>query len=215
MAEESSEAGGGPTRGHVPEAAGPDPVTGRTARAVRTRGVIVDALLGLLDDGDLHPTATRIAERAGISLRLIYHHFGDLEALYRAAAARQAERMVELFDPVPVDLPFQERFEAFVDQRTAILEWLTPVRRASLLQEPFSEELAKARDALFAIAEQQVTNLFGEEVGRLPRDERDVTWSSLNAAAGWPFWDSLRTSGLSVEESRDAVRHTLLRLLHR
>jgi TetR/AcrR family transcriptional regulator, regulator of autoinduction and epiphytic fitness len=188
---------------------------GRTARAVRTRGVIVDALLALLEEGDLQPTATRIAERAGISLRLIYHHFGDLEALFRAAAARQAERMVERFAPVPSGLPTDERIEAFVEQRTAVLEWMTPVRRASLLQEPFSEELTKARDAGYQIGEQQVAKLFHDEIEELPADEREVVLTSLNAVAGWSFWDSLRTSGRSVDEAKAAVQHTFSVLLRR
>ena len=49
------------------------------AATERARASIADALFSLLDEGELQPTATRIAERAGISLRLIYHHFGDLE----------------------------------------------------------------------------------------------------------------------------------------
>jgi AcrR family transcriptional regulator len=54
----------------------------RSPRAERARASIAEALLSLIDEGDLQPTANRIAERAGISLRLIYHHFGDLESLY-------------------------------------------------------------------------------------------------------------------------------------
>ena len=58
------------------------------SRAVsEPRAAIADALLSLLEEGELQPTATRIAERAGISLRLIYHHFGDLEALFRETVA--------------------------------------------------------------------------------------------------------------------------------
>ena len=40
---------------------------GRTVRAERTRQALVDALLSLLDEGQLQPTAERIAVRAGVS----------------------------------------------------------------------------------------------------------------------------------------------------
>ena len=40
------------------------PSDGRAARAARTRAAIVDALLALLEEGDLQPTANRIADRA-------------------------------------------------------------------------------------------------------------------------------------------------------
>ncbi len=186
---------------------------GRTARAARTRAAIVDALLSLLEEGDLQPTANRIAERAGISLRLIYHHFGDLEALFHAAAVRQGERIIHLTTPIPSDLPFDERLDLFVLQRSDILEWMTPVRRASLLQEPFSDELRRARDTFVAVGEEHTAGLFAEELALVARERRPVVRAAVAAATGWNFWDALRTSGRSIDESRAAMRHTLDALL--
>jgi TetR/AcrR family transcriptional regulator of autoinduction and epiphytic fitness len=182
---------------------------GRTARAARTRAAIVDALLSLLEEGDLQPTANRIAERAGISLRLIYHHFGDLEALFHAAAVRQGERIVQLSTPIPTDLPFDERLDLFVLQRSDILEWMTPVRRASLLQEPFSGELRRARDTFVAVGEEHAVALFAEELASVPSERRAVVRAAVAATSGWNFWDALRTSGRSIDEARAAIRHTL------
>ena len=189
------------------------PTDGRTARAARTRAAIVDALLSLLEEGDLQPTANRIAERAGISLRLIYHHFGDLEALFHAAAIRQGERIVQLSTPIPIDLPFDERLDLFVLQRADILEWMTPVRRASLLQEPFSDELQRARDTFVAIGEEHAAALFAEELALVPRERRATIRASMAATSGWNFWDALRTSGRSIDDTRTAMRYTLEVLL--
>jgi AcrR family transcriptional regulator len=186
---------------------------GRAARAARTRAAIVDALLSLLEEGDLQPTANRIAERAGISLRLIYHHFGDLEALFHAAAIRQGERMVQLSTPISVDLPFDERLDLFVLQRGDILEWMSPVRRASLLQEPFSDELQRARDTFVALGEEHAVALFAEELALVPRERRAAARASVAAASGWNFWDALRTRGRSIDDTRDAMRYTLSALL--
>jgi len=182
------------------------PADGRAARAVRTRGAIVDALLELLEEGDLQPTATRIAERAGISLRLIYHHFGDLESLFRAAANRQAERLAAMAEPIDATLPLASRIESFVAQRVKMLEWITPVRRASLLQEPFSEELRAARDALFAIGEQQTAEIFADRLERLDPARRDATLAALANLGSWGFWNDLRTSGRTVEQAAAAMR---------
>jgi AcrR family transcriptional regulator len=189
------------------------PVDGRTARATRTRGAIVDALLSLLEEGDLQPTANRIAERAGISPRLIYHHFGDLEALFHAAALRQGERIVHLTAPIPDDLPFEERLDLFVMQRADILEWMTPVRRASLLQEPFSHELQRARDTFIAVGEQHTMGVFAEELALVPLERRPTVRAAVATSSGWSFWDSLRTSGRSVDEARAAMRCTIEALL--
>jgi len=90
---------------------------GRTVRAERTRQALVDALLALLYEGQLQPTAERIAARAGVSERSVFQHFADREALYQAVAVQQYERIVPTLDPIDVSLPLPERIEAFAAQR--------------------------------------------------------------------------------------------------
>jgi AcrR family transcriptional regulator len=184
----------------------------RSPRAERTRTLIADALLSLLEEGDLQPTATRIAERAGISLRLIYHHFGDLECLFRVLAQREGFRMLQRIEPIPLDLPFDERLDRFVRQRCRLLEWLTPVCRAAQLQEPFSRALQEARDAGLAMSEQEINHLFAAELDRLPDAERVVRLDALVTATGWPAWNAMRINGKSFERSQ-AVVDRLARLV--
>jgi AcrR family transcriptional regulator len=189
------------------------PTDGRSARATRTRATIVDALLDLVQAGDLRPTANRIATKAGISLRLIYHHFGDLESLFREAAARQIERLGERAQPIDPSLPLDERLAAIADQRAEVLEWITPVRLASMLQEPFSEELRNARRQLLIDAEANLAALFVAELDALDEPARAETLAALTTALAWGFWNDLRTTGRSVEEARAIVHRTTKRIL--
>ncbi len=182
----------------------PIPTDGRAARAQRTRTAIVDALLSLLDEGDLHPPANRIADRAGISLRLIYHHFGDLESLFRATANREAERAATMAGAIDPTLPLDGRITALVDQRAMVLEWITPVRRAALLQEPFSPGLTAARDAFYAIGEEQIRDLFGPELAALDEDRREVVVGALHGSLSWGCWNDLRISGRSPAQAAAA-----------
>ena len=71
-------------------------IDGRTARAMRTRDLIVDATIALVDEGELRPTAPRVAERAGVSVRSVFQHFADVEGLYAAVGDRVAERLQSL-----------------------------------------------------------------------------------------------------------------------
>jgi AcrR family transcriptional regulator len=189
------------------------PVDGRAARAVRTRTAIVDALLGLLEEGDLQPPANRIAERAGISLRLIYHHFGDLESLFSATAMREAERLSALAQPIDADQPLDARVTALVEQRCSMLEWITPVRRAALLQEPFSAELTTARQVFYAMGDQQVDEVFAVELAALADDRRAAVAGALHAALMWGCWNDLRLSGHTVESATAAVHATVAALI--
>ena len=190
----------------------PDAGDGRTARARRTRTAIVDALLSLLDDGDLQPTANRIAERAGISLRLIYHHFGDLDSLFRAVAERQHERIARLWRPVDVSLPLPERIDAFVDQRIAILDLITAVRRAGQVHEASSREIQETYRQAQAAGRAEIAVTFAAELRTLPAAERESLVNGLQGVLGWGFWNDLHIAGLDRDEARATVL-TLLRML--
>src|SRR3954464_4070189 len=106
-------------------------VDGRTLRAERTRQAITDAHFALLIEGDLRPSAERIAERAGVSLRALWTNFADLETLYAAVGQRQLERQTELPGRIARRLPLQQRVAALCRQRAQVLEFLAPVARAA------------------------------------------------------------------------------------
>ena len=165
---------------------------GRLARSVRARTAVVDALLDLIEEGDLQPTAPRIAERAGVSLRLVFHHFTDLEALFAAAADRQFARLRRLSSPLPSGGPLPRRLTAFVRQRVRMLEGLSPVRRAALLFEPFSAEVAVRLAEVRGVGRTEVARVFAPELaGRRPTARRELA-AALGATASWSTWETLR-----------------------
>jgi TetR/AcrR family transcriptional regulator, regulator of autoinduction and epiphytic fitness len=187
---------------------------GRTVRAERTRQALVDALLELLYEGELQPTAERIAKRAGVSERSLFQHFADREVLYQAVAVQQFERIVPTLRPIDASRPLAERIEAFVDQRARLLETVTPVRRAALLLEPDSEIvsgwLAKTRRAKAG----EVGRIFATEIERTSAKERPALVAALGAVSAWTFWEALRAhQGLTIERARDALTAALTALL--
>lgn len=187
---------------------------GRTVRAERTRQALVDALLALLYEGRLQPTAERIATRAGVSERSLFQHFADREALYQAVAREQYDRIVPTLEPIDVSLPLPERIDAFVAQRAGLLEEVTPVRRAALLLEPNSEVVSGWLKTTRRQKATEVERAFGAELDRLGQRERAVLLAALVAASAWTSWEALRAhQKLGVERSRAAMRLVLSRLL--
>ena len=189
-------------------------VDGRGARGARARDAIVEALLALVDGGDLRPTAPRIAERAGLSLRSVFHHFTDVEALFAAAADRQTARILSLASQLPTDGPLAARIKAFVAQRTRLLEAITPVRRAALLLEPFSHEIAGRLARGRVLGRAEVARVFHRELAaRSPRDRADLL-AALVAATSFPAWETLRAhERLAPARARRAMTRTLRALL--
>ena len=187
---------------------------GRTVRAERTRQALVDALLGLLDAGELRPTAAAIAERAGVSERSLFQHFPDREALFEAVARQQYERVMPTLRPVDASLPLAERIDEFTRQRARLYELIGGVRRAALLIEHESPAVAgwltTARRAKAAEAER----VFRRELEAIPAEEREPLRAALVALCAWPAWDSWRThQRLGVSRARVAMAAAIRALL--
>jgi TetR/AcrR family transcriptional regulator, regulator of autoinduction and epiphytic fitness len=187
---------------------------GRSARAARTREAVVEALLTLLDEGSLRPTAREIADRAGVSLRSVYVHFDDLEDLFTAAAGMQFERMAALYEPVPAEGSLATRIDAVVRQRARMMEAAAPVRRATLLQEPFSPTLAKVMGLVRKGMRENLEHVFAAELDQVRGPTRERLLAAVDVAAGTATWDTLRShDGLSVDAARAVVEEMLTRLL--
>jgi TetR/AcrR family transcriptional regulator, regulator of autoinduction and epiphytic fitness len=187
---------------------------GRTVRAERTRQALVDALLGLLDAGELSPTAAAIAQRAGVSERSVFQHFPDREALFEAVARQQYERVMPTLVPVDPSLPLDERIDQFTRQRARLYELIGGVRRAALLIEHESPAVAgwltTARRAKAAEAER----VFRRELEAIPADEREPLRAALIAVCAWPAWESWRThQRLGVSRARAAMAAAIGALL--
>jgi TetR/AcrR family transcriptional regulator of autoinduction and epiphytic fitness len=188
-------------------------VDGRTARAVRTRRAVVDALLVLLEDGDLRPSAERIAERAGVSLRALWANYADLETLYAVAGRRQLERQAELARRIDPRLPLAQRVTALARQRAQVLEFLAPTARAAQLREPFSAQLRTNRARQFQIARDELARLFAAELGAAGGGAGELL-DALTAASTWPAWSVLRDDlALSVQAAQKTMARTLQALL--
>ena len=182
---------------------------GRAARALRTRNRVVDALLDLIDEGDLRPPAADVARRAGVSLRSVYQHFDDLETLFEVAGERHRQRFAHLegLPDLPAELP--ARVTAYVAHRARLLEAVSPMARAAAIQAPFSPGIAARQTAARARHRDTLAAAFAPELGRAEDPERLL--HALETAAAWTAWEGLRTgAGLPADEAARVVELLLL-----
>jgi TetR/AcrR family transcriptional regulator of autoinduction and epiphytic fitness len=187
---------------------------GRTVRAERTRHALVEALLALLNEGRLRPTAAEIADRAGVSERSVFQHFPDREALLEAVAREQYERVMPTIRPVDASLSLAARIDEFVAQRATLYERASGVRRAALLMEPESDVVAGWLTTVRRAGAAEVERVFRREIEATPADEREPLRAALVAACAWGTFEALRFhQGLSVSRTRGALRTMVARLL--
>jgi AcrR family transcriptional regulator len=183
---------------------------GRSARAARTRDAVVEALLSLLDDGNFRPTARQVAERAGVSLRSVYVHFDDLEDLFTAAAHRHFERVRGLVEAIPGDGPLNARLDAFARQRERIHEVSAQVRRAAVLQEPFSPALTEVLALARGLSRAEIEVVFRPEIARRTGADRERLILQLEVLSSASMWETLR---LQHDVKPAAARETVADML--
>ena len=185
-------------------------VDGRRARRHRSRDLAVDALLDLLSEGVVRPTAQQVAERSGVSLRSIFRIFDDVESLNAAACERQVTRVRHLFVDVPTEGSLTARIDQVVTINGRLYESIAPVRRAALRTAPESAAVQETLERARGWVRGEVERVFADELRGSKRD----TVAGLELALSFEAWDQLRTAqGLSATRTASTVTQLLQSLL--
>lgn len=72
---------------------------GRRLRSQVSRERIIDAVVAIIDEGQVTLSAETVASRANVGLRSVFRHFGDMASLYTAVLDRIGKRYVHLMRP--------------------------------------------------------------------------------------------------------------------
>ncbi len=122
----------------------------------QTRNVILDALVDqLAETGAFDYSAFELARRANVSVRTIYRHFPDRDALLAAMSRRVNER-IGLYD-LPTDagqLPEAARilFRKFDEQPALITAQITTAAGSQVRSHGRKDRIARIRQAVDALA---------------------------------------------------------------
>ena len=186
-----------------------DAQDGRRARSHSSRDKIVCAVIELIEAGNLSPSAPIVAEAAGVSLRSVFRHFDDMETLYREVSERvYAEVLPLIRSDVPGDT-WQARIENLVVPRSTIYERVHPFRlsafskrhRSQFLTDSYRKYIGRDHRSVEAILPEYV--LANQTITR-----------SVQAILSFQNWHVLRhEQGLSIEEARHVIVHTLRAVL--
>jgi AcrR family transcriptional regulator len=187
-----------------------EPVSdGRVRRGERSGQAIVEALVGLVGEGILEPTAQQVAARAGVGIRTVFRRFSDMERLFAEMGARvQTEALPLLLGGRPRG-DLRERAQALVGQRAAFFERIAPYKRSGNLKRWRSPFLRAGHARL-------VRGLRADLMRWLPELRRapDDLVDALDLATSFEAWDRLRTEQrLGRERAQASVERMVLGLL--
>ncbi len=188
---------------------------GRRYRRQRNRASVVDALLDLYRDGNLRPSSTEIAERAGLSSRSLFRYFDDVDDLMRSAVRRQQQRALPLLTiDAGVDAPLHVRATALVEQRFRLFDAVAPAATVSRLQAPFqstiASELAQGRAYLRA----QLVELFGAELAAMGTPRSSLALAALDVVTSFESFQLLcNDQALATHRAKAAMAGAVEALL--
>lgn len=178
---------------------------GRILRSQQSRQSIIDAMIELVEQGVLEPTAEQVAARAGLAMRTVFRHFNDMDSLYREIARRMQARAQPLIDEPVNGASWQITLHNIVDKRARLYEDLLPMRRAADAlrhRSPFLQrEEARFGRLARGVLERAVPQALAGDAAR---------FEALDALLSYEMWIRLRTSQrLSASAARN-VLHTAL-----
>jgi len=182
---------------------------GRRARAVNSRKRIVAAVLALVREGHVMPSADVVAERAAVGRRTVFRLFKDMDSVYAEMHSDILAR-VEPLRAIPIEgATPAERLQRLIDRRVRLFEEIMAVKIAADLHRQRSAFLKQSH--MFMV--QQLREILA---GTMPPETPPgcELFEALDAALSFDVWRRLRhDQGLSVAQSEAILRRTAGALL--
>lgn len=161
---------------------------GRLRRSERSRELIADALYELLAEGDIAPSAQKVADRAGVGIRTVFRLFEDMDALYATVNARLEFEVAPMLRASPSEgTAVDERAKSLINERVAVFERVGIYIRFTNRSRDRSEFLASHYRKLTARLRERLLYWFPEL-----SDAPPALVHALEQATSFEAWDRLR-----------------------
>jgi AcrR family transcriptional regulator len=190
-------------------------VDGRSLRRERNRQDIVDALLGLIENGETEISAALIASKAGLSERSIFRYFDDVNDLYRSVCDLAFSKEIEyaLIDDAGVG-SLDTKIENFVNQRVRIYtmnEKIAPAARSFGFKNPIiKNQLVVGRKLLRT----QIIKHFAEELSVFDKQQQQVAVAIIDSLTTFEHYDMMRSDQkMSVQTIKSVLTESIRKAL--
>ena len=190
-------------------------VDGRSLRRERNRQDIVDALLGLIENGETEISAALIASKAGLSERSIFRYFDDVNDLYRSVCDLAFSKEIEyaLIDDAGVG-SLDTKIENFVNQRVRIYtmnEKIAPAARSFAFKNPIiKNQLVVGRKLLRT----QIMKHFAEELSVFDKQQQQVAVAIIDSLTTFESYDMMRSDQkMSVQTIKSVLTDSIRKAL--
>ena len=190
-------------------------VDGRSLRRERNRQDIVDALLGLIENGETDITAALIASKAGLSERSIFRYFDDVSDLHRSVCdqAFSKEIALALIDDAGTG-SLDTKIENFINQRVRIYtmnEKIAPAARSFAFKNPIiKNQIVRGRKLLRI----QIIKHFEVELSALDKQQQQAAVAIIDSLTTFESYDMMRSDQkMSVHTIKSILTESIRKAL--
>lgn len=169
---------------------------------------IVAAMMDIVRDGQIAPSAEQVAAQADVGLRTVFRHFQDMDSLYREMSVVIEARLRAIIEPQLMGANPEERLQELIGRRAQAFETITPYRRAADAFRHRSRFLGADADRLAIELRAKLLHVLPPEItGDVLKLE------ALDLLMSFEAWSRLRREqGLSARQAQ-AVLETAVRRL--
>lgn len=184
---------------------------GRRRRGQDSRARMVQAMLDLVREGHVSPSAELVAVRADVGLRTVFRHFKDLDSLYREMSGVIEAELLALAETPFRSSGWRERVLELVERRGWAYERIAPFKRASEVHRHQSPALAEDNAKFVAGARE----ILRRELPSALSGDRDL-FEAIDLLLSFDAWRRLRhDQALSQAATTDVLKRMIAALLDR
>ncbi len=191
-------------------------IDGRTARRSRNREAVIDAVVQLFSENNLHPRPEEVARRSGLSTKSVQRYFENLDDLINAALEQQWGMLVApLYHLHAIGQgALDARIDRFVAVRLKAYEVIRPTARAANVLATTNGSVQEKLDWARTQMRQQIELHFAPELEATPIERRQSKVAAIDALFQFESLDHYRLRrGFSMPQTHDMLVATLRELL--
>ena len=188
-----------------------DKPDGRRMRSDRSRQLIVESMLHLVNEGNLQPTAQQVADHASVGIRSVFRHFEDMESIFEMANELSRDHYTGLFSGGNREGSLQQRILHATQYHAEAYETLGNVL-LSVIGRRWNSAVMRKNYATHQRNLRKDLDQWLPELKNLTPSRREA----VDAIASFEYWHRLRgIQSLSKQSSIDTIVEMLELLMPR
>ncbi|MBX3428353.1 MAG: TetR family transcriptional regulator [Hyphomonadaceae bacterium] len=183
-------------------------VDGRRQRSDASRRKIAEAMLELLREGEVDPSADLVAERAGVGRRTVFRLFSDMEGVFREMHAIMTAQLTPAFVRPFEATAWRARLGELIERRAKAFEQMLPIKTAADARRYSSNFLQEEHRKVTRLQREALRDILPASLSR-----GDVL-EALDLTLSFEAWRRLRyEQGLGVKQAQNILRQLVRALV--